>query len=281
VLGLFAIPEIAVLAGGKDITKKNNDPTFEIKGLWQGALMVFKRPGLFLRSMLIGVIVGMVPGVGGETAPYLAYAAAKKKNTEVQGRIEGVIAPESSNNAKEGGALVPTLALGIPGSAAMALLLGGFLIMGLEPGPDFLEVHLDLAIGLALLLAATNFIAALFMVPLSIIVAKMASIRGQILSPVLLILIVLGAYASGRNIVDVILVFVFGMLGILMKYLNYSRPALVLGFILGPILETYLYISLKAYGVKFFFRPLTFSLSLLLIAGVVWGFANKSNKIKV
>ena len=82
---------------------------------------------------------------------------------------------------------------------------------------------------------------------------------------------------ADKNSVDVVLLFVFGILGILMQYLNYSRPALILGFILGPIIETYLYISMNAYGLKFVFRPISFGLVLLLIAGLAWGFLNKKN----
>lgn len=280
VLGLFAMPEIVQLARKSDFSENVHNPSFEMRGLWRGALAVLQRPWLFFRSVMIGVLVGIVPGVGGETAPYLAYAAAKNNNDEPAGRIEGVIAPESSNNAKEGGALIPTLALGIPGSAAMALLLGGFLIMGLEPGPYFLETHMDIAIGLALMLSAANLIAALIMVPFSFVVAKMAGIRGQILAPILLVLVVIGAYTADKNIVDIVLLFVFGVLGILMQYLNYSRPALILGFILGPIIETYLYISVNAYGLKFMFRPISFGLVFLLIAGLTWSFVSKRNLLR-
>lgn len=280
VLGLFAVPEIASLAreGSQENRKKN--AIINTCDLWRGAMAVIRRPVLFIKSVLIGILVGMIPGVGGETAPFLAYAASKNTTGEVvsePGRIEGVIAPESSNNAKEGGALVPTLALGIPGSAAMTLLLGGFLIMGLEPGPDFLESHLDLAIALAIILAVTNLVAALLMAPLSVFVARLAGIRGQLLAPVLLVLIVFGAYSSDKNTMDVLLVFIFGILGLMMKHLNYSRPALILGFILGPIIETYLYISLTAYGLHFLFRPISFTLAILLITALVWGFLKKSN----
>ena len=180
-----------------------------------------------------------------------------------------MIAPESSNNAKEGGSLVPTLALGIPGSAAMALMLGGFLILGLQPGPDFLTAHLDMATGLGFVLAITNVVAALLMVPVSVVAAKAFGIRGRVLAPILLVLVVLGAYTSGNNAMDVVFVFVFGLLGIFMKHLNYSRPALVLGFILAPILETYLSISLNAYGWDIFTRPISLVLMALVVFGIL------------
>ena len=106
-------------------------------------MAVFSHLGVFFRSSAIGSVIGIMPGVGGSTAPFVAYAAAKQTSPNPEtfgtGRIEGVIAPETSSNAKEGGALVPTLALGIPGSASMALLLGAFIILGLQPGPEFLQ----------------------------------------------------------------------------------------------------------------------------------------------
>lgn len=238
---------------------------------------MIRRPGLFFRSTMIGLLVGMVPGVGGETAPFMAYAAAKKSAGAKwrEGQIEGVIAPECSNNAKEGGALIPTLALGIPGSAGMAMLMGGFLVLGLEPGPDFLDNHLDLAIGLAFILAATNLIGALLMIPLAALVSHLSSLRGTLLAPLLLVLIVLGAYASANSELDVLAVFIFGLLGLAMKQLNYSRPALILGFILGPIIETYLHISLQAYGGGMFTRPIALVLLILLIGGALIAMVKK------
>jgi TctA family transporter len=275
VLGLFAIPEIVRLAGaGRRPAAAGT--ALRWRDLARGAAAVLERPWTFLRSVGIGVLVGIVPGVGGETAPYLAYAAARSRRDQdaagAAGDIDGVIAPEASNNAKEGGSLVPTLALGIPGSAAMALLLGGFLILGIEPGPDFLVTHLDMATALAIILAVTNLVSALLMVPLAAGVAKLASIRGQFLAPVLLVLVVVGAYATGNSGTDVLFVFLFGALGLLMRRFNYSRPALVLGFILGPILETYLHISLQAYGPAFITRPISLTLGLMLVGVFAWSY---------
>jgi putative tricarboxylic transport membrane protein len=274
ILGLFAIPEIVSLASGND--RRPSTAAFTSRGreMYLGVVAVLKRPLLFFRSVFIGVVVGIIPGIGGETAPFIAYAAAQKQRSTAErttdDMIEGVIAPESSNNAKEGGALVPTLALGIPGSAAMSLLLGGFLILGLDPGPSFLSTHLDLAIGLAIILAVTNLMAALVMAPLATAVARLANIRGQILAPFILLLVILGAFSSSGNTIDVMAVFVFGGLGLVMLHFNYSRPALLLGFILAPILETYLHISLQAYGAAFLLRPLTLSMVLVFLLALLF-----------
>jgi putative tricarboxylic transport membrane protein len=235
---------------------------------------VFHHRWLFLRSSFIGVFVGIIPGVGGETAPFVAYASAQQisKHPEQfgKGTIEGVIAPESSNNAKEGGALVPTLAFGIPGSSAMALLLGGFLILGLEPGPEFLKNHLDIAFGLALVVAVANVLAAVVMIAVAPKISLVTRIEGHVLGPLLLVLVVLGAYSTSNNAIDVVFVFVFGLLGYFMRALGFSRPALLLGFVLGTAAETYLHISLNAYGGWFFLRPISLALAVAVVMAIFW-----------
>ena len=275
VLGLFAIPEVLHLAlGGRD-TSVNGGRAIGFAPILSGMRETLLRPYLLLKSSLIGVFIGIVPGVGGDTAPFVAYASAKQGARDPkaygQGVIEGVIAPESSNNAKEGGALVTTLALGIPGSAGMSVLIGGFLLLGLEPGPDFLANHMDLAVGLALVLAFANLIAVAFMIAASPLLLKVANLRPQMLAPVLGVLIVLGAYAYRNDPLDVVATFVIGVLGCAMKTLGYSRPALVLGFVMAPLIETYLHISLQAYGASFLLRPGALLLLGLIIMGLTWG----------
>lgn len=272
VLGLFAVPEIVNLFRAK----KEVDETGSrepLSQMWVGALEVFKRPQLFFRSTMIGMIVGIIPGVGGETAPFLAHAAAKKTSNE---KIVGVIAPECSNNAKEGGALVPTLALGIPGSAGMALLMSGFLILGLDPGPKFINQHMDIALALAFTLALTNVVSALMMVPLASYVAKIVRVQGIILAPILSALVLFGTYASGHNAYDVAALLVFGLLGIGMQRFSFSRPVLILSFILAPIIETYLHISMQAYGMRMFTRPIFLALLVVLVFSGI-GLRKKGN----
>lgn len=273
-LGLFAVPEIVALMAGRRIASADKPVDVSWAEVRRGVKSLAVNKLLFLRSSLIGALVGILPGVGGETAPFLAYASAKQtaKNGKDfgSGVIEGVIAPESSNNAKEGGALVTTLALGIPGSAGMAVLLGGFLLLGLDPGPDFLIEHADIAMGLAMVLAFANVLAALLMLVLVKQVAKITTVRGQILGPLVLVLTVIGAYAAGNNPTDVVFVFVFGILGCTMKNFGYSRPALLLGFVLAPLIETYLHISLEAYGPWFFLRPGALTIIVLTGFGIAW-----------
>jgi len=274
-MGLFAVPEIlALMTSGKTITRADSMRPISLRQVVRGALDVFRHLGVFFRSSLIGTVIGIVPGVGGSTAPFVAYAAAKQTSPNPEtfgsGRIEGVIAPESSSNAKEGGALVPTLALGIPGSASMALLLGAFIILGLQPGPEFLVKHLDLALALAMILAFGNVGSSVLMFALSKVLIYVTRVPGQMLAPILLVLICIGTYAAENNPNDVLFVFVFGVLGVTMERLDYNRPALLLGFVLGDTLERYFQISMNAYGGLFFMRPISLAIILLAVACIFW-----------
>jgi putative tricarboxylic transport membrane protein len=274
-MGLFAVPEIlALMTSGRAVTRAEVMRPIAFREVVRGGLAVFQHLGVFFRSSVIGTIIGIIPGVGGATAPFVAYAAAKQTSDDPasfgSGRIEGVIAPESSSNAKEGGALVPTLALGIPGSASMALLLGAFIILGLQPGPEFLIKHLDLAIALAMMLAFGNVASSLLMFGVSKSLIYVTRVPGHVLAPILLVLVTIGTYAAENNVNDVLFIFVFGALGVTMERLRYNRPALLLGFVLGESIERYYQISLNAYGDLFFLRPISLGIIALTLGCILW-----------
>lgn len=273
-LGLFAIPEVlALISTGKSIAQGPVDPV-SFRQTVQGALAVFRHLGTFFRSAAIGSVVGIMPGVGSSAATFVAYAAARSASKEPEkfgrGSIEGVIAPESSSNAKEGGALVPTLSLGIPGSASMALLLGAFLIFGLQPGPEFLAKNMDLALALAMICAIANVGSSILMFVLSKSLVYVTRIPGHVLAPILLVLVLIGAYAGENSVGDVAFVFIFGALGVAMERFGYNRPALLLGFVLGELLERNLEISLAAHGPLFFLRPISLTIIILALACMLW-----------
>lgn len=274
-LGLFAVPEIfALMISGKTIAQTGTMQPISLRQVMKGGLAVFKHLGVFFRSSAIGSVIGIMPGVGGATAPFVAYATAKQTSPNPEtfgtGRIEGVIAPESSSNAKEGGALVPTLALGIPGSASMALMLGAFIILGLQPGPEFLVKHMDLAFGLAVVLAFGNIGSSILMFLLSKLLIHITRVPGRVLAPILLVLIMLGTYSTENNFIDVLFVFAFGALGIAMVRLGYNRPALLLGFVLGETIERYYQVSMNAYGALFFLRPISITIIVLALIALLW-----------
>jgi len=275
-LGLFAIPEVIELAARGGTIAKVQRMGLEIRGdIIKGVKDTFHHWWLLLRCSAIGAGVGIVPGVGGETAPFVAYGHAKQTSKHPerfgQGYIEGVIAPESANNAKEGGSLVPTLAFGVPGSSGMAVLLGGFMILGIEPGPLFLQEHLDLAFSLVATIAVANVLAVLIALSLSGQLARVAFIPGHILGPVVLVFCVVGAYCTQGNMLDVVWTLVFGALGYLMKVFDYNRPVLLLAFVLGGIAERQFNIAIGAYGALFFLRPISLALLIVIILGLSSG----------
>ena len=263
-LGVFAMPEVVDLVTGRETIAKVGKANISWDQMWEGTKDVFRHFKLFLLSSGIGTFIGIVPGVGGNVAPWVAYGVAKQisRNPEKFGTgcVEGVIAPEASNNGKEGGALLTTLALGIPGSAGMALLLGAFLLVGLDPGPMFLKDHLDLAFSMASTIIFANFLGTAVMMLASKKLSAISFVRGSILGPLIIVVIVFGAFCANNSLMDVLFCFMFGVLGVVMRAYNYNRAALFLGFVLGVMAENYFGLALSTYGPFFFLRPLSLAI---------------------
>ena len=259
---------------GQSIEKGGVEVAAPASQIWEGIKDVFRHWWLFLRCSLFGIFIGAVPGVGGDVAVWLAYGHAKMTSKHPErfglGAVEGVIAPESCSNGKEGGGLLPTLAFGIPGSAAMAVLLGALLILGIEPGPNFLRNHLDLAFTIVGALIISNVLGAGVCILISTQLVKITRIRAQFLVPVILCVTVLGAFCARNNIFDVFLMLSLTPLGWGMKALGYSRPAFFLGFVLGGLAERYFDISLGTYGWTFFLTPISLTLIGITVFGVIF-----------
>ena len=266
-LAMFAVPEmINLMISGSAIVKEGTVSRAPVADMWEGAKDVFRHWWLHMRCVVLGVFLGIVPGVGGDVACWMAYGHAKttSKHPETfgQGNIEGVIAPESATNGKEGGSMLPTLALGIPGSSAMAILLGAFLIVGIQPGPTFLVEHLDLAwtiVGTLVFANLLGIVICWFTVPMLV---KITRVRGHLLAPFIMCITALGAYSYRNSLGDVFVMFALALLGWAMRQLGYSRPVFFLGYVLGGLAERYFGISVMAHGWKFFLTPL----SLVIIA---------------
>ena len=254
VLGIFALPELADLMIAR--TAISGEVKHNIKGgMLQGAKDCFKHWWLIVRCSWIGAFFGAVPGIGGSIIDWLAYGHALKtekgaRETFGKGDIRGIIASEASNNAKEGGALVPTVAFGIPGSAGMAILLGAFLIHGLVPGPDMLTKNLKFTYSMVWSVALANILGAGMCYLFSSQFAKLATLRYSLILPSVLAIIYIGAFEGSRNWGDLYSLLGFGVLGWTMKQLKWPRPPFILGFVLGDILERYLFISMERYGIE-------------------------------
>ena len=162
--------------------------------------------------------------------------------------------------------MLPTLAIGIPGSAGMAILMGGFYIVGLEPGPLFLKENLEVAYTMIMALVLGNILGTGVVILFSRFLAKIPFVRGNLIIPIILAFCCIGAYLSMNDLTDVFMMVPLGALGIALKELNYNRPAFMLGFVLANLAEKYFFITLDSYGWQgFFVRPLSPTLIILMI----------------
>ena len=193
------------------------------------------------RSSLIGTVIGILPGLGGAVCNILAYGVARRRSktseTFGEGNIEGVVASESSNNASIGGAMVPLMTLGIPGDNTTAILLAGFMIHGITPGPMLFETDGVLVYGIftALIVAHIFMLGAMFVGMKGFV--KVLTVPRHILLPAIMSLCVIGSYGLNNRMFDVWTMLAFGVLGYLMRKVSLPATPLLLGFILGPILE--------------------------------------------
>ncbi len=253
-LGIFAIPEIiALLRRDKAISETPNLGCGWIHGIkdW------WANKWLSARCSIIGVIVGVIPGLGGSVVDWIAYGhsvqSAKDKSGFGSGDIRGVIGPESSNNAKEGGGLVPTLLFGIPGSGSMAIFIGALALLGsgIDVGPSLLENHLDFTYSIVWLLALANVVATVLCIGLSTPISKLTNIRFVLLAPFIFMIIAFADFQSGQDLMDLVALFAIGLLGIMMRRFDWSRPAFLIGFVLSTPVENYSNNATQIAGVKF------------------------------
>jgi hypothetical protein len=190
---------------------------------------------------------------------WIAYghAVRTEKNTETfgQGDIRGVIAAEASTNAREGGALVPTIAFGVRASASMALLLSSFLMHGLVPGPEMLTKNITVTYAIIWSLVLAHAVGVTICVLASGQLARLANVRFGLLLPAVLSIAFIGAFEGAHSWGDIVSLIAFGVLGTIMKRLGWPRPPLILGFVLGAIFERYLFISISRYGAEWISRP--------------------------
>ncbi|MDE0032240.1 MAG: tripartite tricarboxylate transporter permease [Deltaproteobacteria bacterium] len=251
VLGLFAVPELLELAASN--TSISRVPHGQAKGggLLDGVRDACRHWWLVVRCSVIGTYVGLLPGLGGQIVDWVAYGhavqSAKDKSRFGQGDIRGVIAPEAANNAIRGGALVPTIAFGIPGSLGAAILLGAFLIQGLQPGPDMLTRNLPITYSLVWTIVVANLIGAGFLMLTSRHIARLAFIPGHLLVPGVLTFVLMGSWLSRTSVGDWVTVIVFGFIGYVMKRGGWPRPPFVLALILGGLMEQTFQISMAAH----------------------------------
>jgi TctA family transporter len=275
VLGIFAIPEMMALGvkGGAIARVEGKMAGYDIWQVLNGIADVFRNWWLTLRTSIIGAVIGAIPGLGGDAASWLCYGHAVQtcKNPENFGKgdVRGVIAPETANNSKEGGSLLPTLFFGVPGSSGMAILLGAFVMLGIQPGPQMALTGMDLVWSLIWALALANLLSIPVFLGMAPAFSLLVFVRGALLIPFVLVLAFLGAYLSEGAWENMLLLFGLGILGYYLKKFGWPRPPFVIGLVLGSIAEDSIHKALAIWGPTFFFRPLSLVLIGLIVLTVV------------
>ena len=249
-LGLFSIAEMLDLSVSGRRTIAGGTGREALRGsVLEGALSVFRHLGLFMRCALIGTLVGIVPGVGGTVASFLAYGHAvqssRSRDRFGHGDIRGVIAPEAAHDAKDGGALVPVLAFGIPGSDATAVLMAALALHGLAPGRELMTDGLPLVFALIWSLFLSNWVTSLVGLLVVAPLARLTAVRLDVLVPVVLALAVVGAFADQQRPGDIVLAVLFGVAGYYMKKHGWPRMPLVVALLLGAGIERNLHITAR------------------------------------
>lgn len=275
VLGLFAIPELLELAVRNVSISRIPEEEAEGGGLMDGVRDAFRHWWLVLRCSAIGTYVGILPGLGASIVDWVAYGhavqSAKDKSQFGKGDIRGVIAPEAANNAIKGGALIPTLALGIPGSLGTAILLGALIIQGLRPGPNMLDANLHITFSLVWMIVVANIFAAGLLMIVSKQVAKVAFLPGHLVVPGVIVFVLMGAWLGGASIGDWVTCLTMGVVGFVMKRGGWPRPPLILALILGNILENSFQLSMRIHqGPSWLLRPIVVTIIAMIVLTLIF-----------
>lgn len=261
---------------------KNLGGRVALKGTWRSQMVdglraPFKHIWVFVRSSAIGTLVGALPGVGGTVAQFMSYnaaiAASRHPEEYGNGSVEGLVATEAATNAKDGGALFPTLLFGIPGSADMALVLAAWQLHGLQPGPLFLEDNADLAWALILGLLLSNIINSIITVIFSPTLSRVPGIDIRYVAPVVMVTSMVAVFAIRGNFWDIVMVVGFGLFGFFQKSFGFPVIGTVIGFVLGQVIEFNFYFALQSsLGSFSVFAGSSISIVLMLmtLAAVIW-----------
>jgi len=284
-LGLLAIPEIVSLAGRTSIAPVAAAPARAT--FLAGVYDAIRSWRVVLRSSAIGAGVGLLPGLGGSVSQWIAYGDAAKRSTNPRefgsGAVEGVIAPSAANNATLGGALIPTLTLGIPGSLSAAMLLTALIVKGVTPGPQMLIPereggHLEFLFALAWMMVFANLIAAIASWGASGLLIKVTRIRSGLLVPILLLLVFLGSFVERRLLADLLVMAALAAVGLALYYFRWPRSPALIGLVLGGLAENRLFLSMDAYGRAWLWRPGVLAIACVIAASFVYPYMRRQRR---
>lgn len=283
-IGLFAISEIFIGFSSND---RDAVPSQKISNLFSGLKDMARNKWLLFKSAIIGTCLGALPGVGATTAAIIGYDQAKNssKHPELMGtgQPEGIIGPECANNAVTGGALIPLLALGIPGDPVTAILLGALMIHGLQPGPLLFAQNPVVVKGIYISVILSYVVIFLFSLFSIKLIARLLNVKTSILSAFVLVFCVVGCYATRNSYFDVFVALAFGLIGYWMRKDGYSLGPMTLALVLGTMIEQKLAGALKLSGgsvLPFFTRPISLVLLVLTLLVIVLSTYRIVKKIK-
>jgi TctA family transporter len=281
-MGLFAGAEVLALFGkgativeehdpaGEQARPEDADPDEPVT-FWQGVRATFRHWFLVVRASVLGTVVGIIPGVGGAVSGFLAYSHAKQTSRRPdrfgRGAVEGVIAAESANDAKEGGSLVPTVAFGIPSTVGMAILLGALIMHGVPAGPTLMIDHSEVIYVLVIGMVAAKFIAPFVVWLVAGQARRLTTMRPGLFTPLIAVTALVGAYTIQFDMLDLVVTVIFGYVGYAMRRYGFSRIALIIALVLGELVERSYYQTTAAFGSPW--AVLTRPISAILFAVAV------------
>ena len=278
-MGIFAIPEMYELA----VKRTRVTEMMALgSGLVEGMKDVYRHWWLVVRSSMVGVWVGVLPGLGSAVADWFAYAHAvqTEKNPEKfgTGDVRGVLAPESSNNSKEGGDLIPTLLFGIPGSTSMALIILGLIAVGIQPGASMLTTQSHYMYSMIWTLVIANIMATALALVFAKQFAKACMVPFYDLVPAVLLFCVVGAFSVNLDFDDLIAFLVFSVIGIFLKRYGWPRAPIMVSVVLGPQIQQYLWLSTDRYGLEWMKFPSVIGLAIMIAITIALPFYRMRKK---
>ncbi len=259
-LGVFGFSELFTLVGQKSIVAEGVQRIQGFGPIIDGIKASFKQKLNMIRSGLIGILVGLIPGTGAAIATWVSYGQAKQWSKTPEkfgtGYAGGLIAADACNNGVPGGAIIPTVTLGIPGSGTTLVIMAALMINGVTPGPSFFGEHAVEAYAILFSLVIANIL----LLPIGIVVARLASnvtaVPNKYLVPIIALFCLVGAFAWRQMLFDMYLVVIFGVLGALLSRYGYSVPAFLLALLLGPLAERNFFWAVEIGGIDSFMRPI-------------------------
>jgi putative tricarboxylic transport membrane protein len=281
VVGLFGGAELLqlMLSKASIAQKATADP---YAGLARGLKDCFKYWSVVVRSSAIGIGIGIIPGMGGAVSQFIAYGSAQQASKHPEkfgkGSMEGVLAAGANNNAKDSGSLIPTIAFGIPGSVSMDVLLGAFIIAGLQPGPEMLSTNLDVTFSMVWIMVVANIIAVVLSLLLLKQLVKLSFLKGTWLVPFLLILLSIGAFTANNNFADVLVMLGAAAFGVICIHWDWPRVPFLLAVVLGATAERYLFLSYSLDEWSWLRQPVVIGIAVVIVLVIVLPYIRQARK---